>query len=207
MRARQPERPTAIGRRAGPKPASRLADCLEGVGNDPNSLLGQASATVRWSGVQRAKRWTSSAWTARAEGGENVGERALPARQQRLDHLRSGSAPRSSRRRRSGAARARRGGRFRSRRPPPEPARRGLLPSGRGASPRRSRRAGPAVRSAPAPIKYSSMPRYWHGRVPTGWRTTRDGEKERDASGLLFHRSYEQCEGQAQHGIPTWGLD
>src|SRR5580704_11079734 len=32
---------------------------------------------------------------------------------------------------------------------------------------------GPAVRSAPAPIKYSSMPLSWHGRVPTGWRTAR----------------------------------
>ena len=50
---------------------------------------------MRWSGVQRAKRWTSSRLDGVAEGGENVGQRALPARQQRLDHLspEAGSAP------------------------------------------------------------------------------------------------------------------
>ena len=38
--------------------------------------------------------------------------------------------------------------------------------------------AGPAVRSAPAPIRYSSIPQSWGGRVPTGWRTTTAPSKD-----------------------------
>lgn len=71
-----------------------LADGLEGVGDDPNPLLGQAGEGALI-GRPAGKQMDFLGVDGVPERGENVGQRALTARQQRLDHFNpeAGRAP------------------------------------------------------------------------------------------------------------------
>ena len=63
-----------------------MADGLQGVGDDFNRLLGQADEGALVGGPA-SKKMDLLGLDGMAEGGENIGQGALPARQQRLDHL------------------------------------------------------------------------------------------------------------------------